>query len=100
MSLYKQTTKDTTCNWLAQSLAVHFVFILWLHVILTLFLVEFSLFLGSRILVLLVLRDKIIHVGLSLCELHLVHSLTCVPMKEGLAAEHGCEELSHALEHL
>merc|ERR1712159_302335 len=59
----------------------------------------FSLFSGS-ILVLLVLGDKIVHVGLSLSELHLVHTLAGVPVKEGLAAEHSSELLRHALEHL
>ena len=35
---------------------------------------ELSLLFGGRILVLLVLRNQVIHVGLSLCELHLVHA--------------------------
>ena len=68
-----------------------------LHVILTLLLVELTLLLGGGVLVLLVLRDKIVHVGLSLSELHLVHTLTSVPVKEGLAAEHGSELLRHTL---
>ena len=42
-------------------------------------------------LVLLVLRDEIVHVALCLGELHLVHALARVPMQEGLAAEHGCK---------
>jgi hypothetical protein len=41
----------------------------------------------------LVLRDKIVHVGLSLSELHFIHTLTSVPVKEGLAAEHSSELL-------
>ncbi len=56
-------------------------------VIFALLLVEFTLFLSGCILVLLVLRDPIIHVGLSLSELHLIHTLTGVPVQEGLAAE-------------
>ena len=32
-------------------------------------------------------------------ELHLVHTLTGVPVKEGLAAEHSSELLSNTLEH-
>ena len=59
-----------------------------------------SLLLSGSILVLLVLRDEVVHVGLGLGELHLVHALTGVPVKEGLAAEHGRELLGHALEHL
>merc|ERR1711998_172991 len=69
------------------------------HVILHV-LVELTLLLGGGVLVLLVLRDKIVHVGLSLGEFHLVHTLTSVPVKEGLAAEHSSELLRHALEHL
>merc|ERR1711912_24216 len=59
-----------------------------------------ALLLISGILVLLVLRDKVVHVGFGLSELHLVHALTSVPVQEGLAAEHGCKVLGHALEHL
>merc|ERR1719253_942218 len=71
-----------------------------LSIVLTLFLIELALLLSGGILVLLVLRDQVVHVGLSLGELHLVHALSSVPVEEGLAAEHGCEVLSHALEHL
>merc|ERR1712138_352965 len=67
------------------------------HVLL---LVEFTLILSSGILVLLVLGDKVVHVGLSLGELHLVHTLTSVPVKEGLAAEHAGELLRDALPEL
>ena len=35
-------------------------------------------------LVLLVLGDEIVHVGLGLSELHLVHALASVPMQECL----------------
>jgi hypothetical protein len=42
----------------------------------------------------------IVHVGLSLSELHLVHALTGVPVEESLSAEHQSELLRHALEHL
>merc|ERR1712139_179857 len=71
-----------------------------LHVILTLLLIEFTLLLGGGILVLLVLRHKIVHVGLGLGELHLVHTLTSVPVKEGLATEHASELLRHTLPEL
>ena len=56
-------------------------------VIFALLLVEFTLLFSSSILVLLVLRDQIIHVGLGLSELHLIHTLTGVPVQEGLAGE-------------
>merc|ERR1711988_306466 len=65
-----------------------------------LLLVELTLLLGGGVLVLLVLRNKVVHVGLSLGELHLVHTLAGIPVKEGLAAEHGGELLRHALEEL
>merc|ERR1719458_2058792 len=56
--------------------------------------------LGGGVLVLLVLRDKVVHVGLGLSELHLVHALAGVPVQESLAPEHSSELLGHALEHL
>merc|ERR1712073_123799 len=65
-----------------------------------LLLVKLALLLSGGVLVLLVLRDEIVHVGLSLGELHLVHALTGVPVEEGLAAEHGGELLTNTLEHL
>merc|ERR1712100_682433 len=67
------------------------------HVLL---LVELSLVLGSGILVLLVLGHKVVHVGLGLSELHLVHALTGVPVEESLAAEHAGELLGDALPEL
>ena len=45
------------------------------------------------LLVLLVLADQVVHVGLGLGELHLVHALAGVPVEEGLAPEHGRELL-------
>ncbi|KFV74453.1 hypothetical protein N308_02302, partial [Struthio camelus australis] len=44
--------------------------------------------------------DQVVHVALGLGELHLVHALARVPVKEGLAAKHGCELLRDALEEL
>ena len=52
------------------------------------------------VLVLLVLGDEILHVGLGLGELHLVHTLLGVPMQEGLALEHGSELVADTLEQL
>ena len=40
--------------------------------------------LHSGLLVLLVLGDEVVHVGLGLGELHLVHALTGVPVEESL----------------
>ena len=47
----------------------------------------------------LVLGDKIVHVGLGLGELHLVHALARVPVQECLPAEHGREPVGDAPEH-
>ena len=69
-------------------------------IIFTLFLIKLTLLFSSGILVLLVLRDQIVHVGLGLSELHLIHTLTSVPVQESLSAEHGSEVLCHPLEHL
>merc|ERR1711990_1404554 len=70
------------------------------HVVELLVLVELALLLGRGVLVLLVFGHEVVHVGLSLGELHLVHALTRVPVEEGLAAEHGGELLPNSLEHL
>merc|ERR1711970_380356 len=67
------------------------------HVLL---LIELTLVLSGGILVLLVLGHEVVHVGLSLGELHLVHALTGVPVEEGLAAEHAGELLGDALPEL
>merc|ERR1712178_201857 len=62
-----------------------------------LLLVHLLLILGGGVLILLILGNKIVHVGLSLCELHLVHTLASVPMEESLATEHACELLRDTL---
>ncbi len=67
------------------------------HVLTLSILIEFTFLLCSGILVLLVLRHKIVHVGLGLCELHLVHTLTSVPVQECLTTEHSSELLRHTL---
>jgi hypothetical protein len=54
----------------------------------------------GSILVLLVLGDQVVHVGLSLSELHLVHTLTSVPMQESFSSEHGSELVTNTLEEL
>ncbi|KFP05077.1 hypothetical protein N300_07987, partial [Calypte anna] len=43
---------------------------------------------------------QVVHVALSLCELHLVHALASVPVQESLSAEHGGELLGNAFEQL
>jgi hypothetical protein len=65
-----------------------------------LFVFHLLLVFGGGVLVLLVLRDEIVHVGLGFSEFHLVHTFTGVPMEEGLSAEHGGELLSDTFEHL
>ena len=52
------------------------------------------------LLVLLVLADQVVHVGLGLGELHLVHALAGVPVEEGLPSEHDCELLPDPLEQI
>ena len=52
------------------------------------------------LLILLVLGNQIVHVGLSLRELHLVHTLASVPMQESLATEHSGELVADTLEEL
>ena len=68
--------------------------------LLLLLLVELALVLGSGLLVLLVLADEVVHVGLGLGELHLVHALPGVPVEESLAPEHRSELLRDPLEQL
>merc|ERR1719435_460186 len=55
---------------------------------------------SGGILILLVLTDQIVHIALSLSELHLVHSLSSVPVEESFAAEHSRKLLGHSFEHI
>ena len=48
----------------------------------------------------MMLAHQVVHVGLGLSELHLVHALPSVPVEEGLAPEHGGELLGDPLEQL
>ena len=70
----------------------------WLHDGLNLLLNKHSLFLCCGMLILLVLRNKVIHVALGLGKLLLVQALTSVPVKERFTSEHGSEELCGTLE--
>merc|ERR1719342_1318243 len=72
----------------------------FLGILITLLFIEFTLLLGGGVLVLLVLRDEVVHVALSLGEFHLIHTLTSVPVEEGLSTEHSCELLADSLEQL
>ena len=63
------------------------------------FLVSFILFLGCGILILLIFRNQVVHVGFSFSELHFVHSFTSVPVKESFSSEHSGELFSNTLEH-
>merc|ERR550519_1499781 len=56
--------------------------------------------LHGSLLVLLVLGNQVVHVGLRLGELHLVHALAGVPVEERLPPEHRRELLGDALEEL
>jgi len=51
-------------------------------------------------LILLIFRDEIVHVGFGFSELHFVHTLTSIPMEEGLSSEHAGELFTNSLEHL
>lgn len=62
--------------------------------------VLFAVLVDGRLLVLLVLGHQIVHVGLGLGKLHLVHAFAGVPVQECLTSEHGRELFGHALEHL
>merc|ERR1712228_647019 len=63
------------------------------------FVFHLLLVFGGGALVLLVLRDEIVHFGLGFGEFHFVHTFTGVPVEEGLSAEHGGELFSNSLEH-
>merc|ERR1712159_155992 len=69
-------------------------------VLLAALLLVLALLLGRGVLVLLVLRDEVVHVRLGLGKLHLVHALAGVPVEERLAAEYAGELLGDALHHL
>merc|ERR1719351_559285 len=64
------------------------------------FSLVFEVFINGGVLVLLVLGDQVVHVGLGLGELHLVHALTSVPMEESLTSGHSGELLGDSLENL
>jgi hypothetical protein len=63
-------------------------------------LLELAFLLSGGILVLLILRNEVVHVGFGFSEFHLVHTFTSVPMEESLSAEHSGELFTNTLEHL
>merc|ERR1711865_1238279 len=65
-----------------------------------LFFVHFFLIFSGGVLILLIFRDEIVHVGLGFGELHLIHTFSSVPMEESLSSEHSSELFSNSLEHL
>merc|ERR1719370_2459376 len=70
-------------------------------VILLLIIFTISLIIvNSSLLVLLILANEIVHVTLSLGELHLVHTLASIPMKESFPPEHGSKLLRDSLKEL
>merc|ERR1719353_2865531 len=71
-----------------------------LHVVLTFLLVELTLFLSRRVLVLLVLGHQVVHVALRFREFHFIHALARVPVQERLAAEHSSKLFGNPFEHL
>merc|ERR1719163_978329 len=62
--------------------------------------VEFTFILSCGLLVLLIFRHQIVHVGFSLSEFHLVHTFTSIPMQESLAPEHSSELFADTFEQL
>lgn len=64
------------------------------------FLTVIARVLDRRVLVLLVLGNEVVHIGLSLGKLHLIHSFSCVPVQECFAAEHDSELVTQALENV
>ena len=61
--------------------------------------VKLFVFLGCCVLVLLVLRDQVVHVALGFGELELIHAFSCVPVQECFASEHRSELFADPLEH-
>merc|ERR1711937_1105495 len=64
------------------------------------FLFQLVLIFSSSLLVLLVLRNQIVHVRFSFSEFHLVHTFSSIPMQESLSSEHSSELFGNSLEHL
>ena len=61
--------------------------------------IKLSFLLSSCILILLIFRNKIVHVRFSFSEFHLVHSLSGIPVQKGLSSKHSSELFSDSLKH-
>merc|ERR1712119_164297 len=64
------------------------------------FLFKLVFIFSGGFLVLLVLRNQIVHVGFGFSEFHFVHTFSGVPMQESLSSEHSSELFGNTLEHL
>merc|ERR1711976_324648 len=62
--------------------------------------IEFTFIFSSGFLVLLVFRDRIVHVGFGFSEFHFIHTLTSVPMQESFTPEHSSELFRDTFEEL
>ena len=63
------------------------------------FFISFIFFFGSGVLILLIFRDQVVHVGFGFSEFHFVHTFTSVPVEESFSSEHSGELFSDSLEH-
>jgi len=61
---------------------------------------ELLIHISGSLLILLIFRYKVVHVGFSLGKLHFVHTLPCIPVEESLSSEHSSELLGDPLENL
>jgi hypothetical protein len=64
------------------------------------FLIILALLFGSGVLVLLIFRYQIVHIGFGLGEFHLVHTFPSVPMQKSFPSEHSSKLLGNSFEHL
>merc|ERR1739838_473616 len=95
---YKTKSKQHIgCHLIPAAISSHRRSHILVHIVL--FVLEVVVLCGG-VLILLVFGDEIVHIALSLSELHLVHSLPGVPVQECFAAEHRSELLRHSFEHI
>merc|ERR1712156_1191771 len=64
------------------------------------FIVKFTLIFSSGFLILLIFRNKIIHVTFSFGKFHFVHAFTSIPMQKGFTTEHSSELFRDSFEKL
>ena len=75
--------KPTSFNYISSLNIKHLAIFLCVVKLLSL-VIELLVVIDGGLLVLLVLGDEVVHVGLGLGELHLVHALASVPVEESL----------------